>query len=148
MLVSSGSNCLNLFHPNQILFFTAASASPSTLSVTPKYQNLSSNSRYVLTPIYTVVHSVLVTVFMQPLWTNVSRTSRIQTISRRENRSQGSLGDWREYYWFSRTKKVTTMIWSMYRVRPKKHPPLQKSHYFQNNLIFFGENFRGYSWDI
>jgi len=26
----------------------------------------------------------------------------------------------------------------------KKHP-LQKSHYFQNNLIFFGELFRGYS---
>jgi len=26
----------------------------------------------------------------------------------------------------------------------KKHP-LQKSHYFQNKLIFFGEIFRGYS---
>ena len=30
----------------------------------------------------------------------------------------------------------------------KKNNPLQKSHYFQNNLIFFGEIFRGYSWDI
>ena len=33
---------------------------------------------------------------------------------------------------------------SIYRVQLKKHP-LQKSHYFQNNLIFFGEIFRGYS---
>jgi len=30
----------------------------------------------------------------------------------------------------------------------KKPLPLQKSHYFQNSLIFFGELFRGYSWDI
>ena len=29
-----------------------------------------------------------------------------------------------------------------------KNNPLQKSHYFQNNLIFFSEIFRGYSWDI
>jgi len=27
----------------------------------------------------------------------------------------------------------------------KKNNPLQKSHYFQDNLIFFGEIFRGYS---
>jgi len=27
----------------------------------------------------------------------------------------------------------------------QKNNPLQKSHYFQNNLIFFGEIFRGYS---
>jgi len=33
----------------------------------------------------------------------------------------------------------------IYRVRQKNNPPLQKSHYSQNNLIFFGELFRGYS---
>jgi len=27
----------------------------------------------------------------------------------------------------------------------QKNTPLQRSHYFQNNLIFFGEIFRGYS---
>jgi len=36
----------------------------------------------------------------------------------------------------------------VYRVRLKNTPTLQKSHYFQNNLIFFGEIFRGYSWDV
>ena len=30
----------------------------------------------------------------------------------------------------------------------KKNTPLQKSHYFQNNLIFFGELFRDYLRDI
>jgi len=29
-----------------------------------------------------------------------------------------------------------------------KNNPLQKSHYFQNNLVFFAELFRGYSRDI
>ena len=29
-----------------------------------------------------------------------------------------------------------------------KNPPLQKSHYFQHNLMLFGELFRGYSRDI
>ena len=32
----------------------------------------------------------------------------------------------------------------MYRVRLKNNP-VQKFHYFRNNLIFFGEIFRGYS---
>jgi len=39
LLVSNGTNCLNLFHPIQILAFTAASASPSTLNISPRYQN-------------------------------------------------------------------------------------------------------------
>jgi len=33
LLVSIGTNCLNLFHPIQILVSTAASASPSTLNM-------------------------------------------------------------------------------------------------------------------
>ena len=41
----------------------------------------------------------------------------------------------------------SSAIFVIYWVWPKKHP-LQKSHYFQNNLIFFGELFRGYLWDI
>jgi len=36
LLVSSGTNCLNLFHPFRILVSTAASASPSTLNMSPK----------------------------------------------------------------------------------------------------------------
>jgi len=36
LLVSSGTNCLNLFQPIRILASTAASASPSTLSMSPK----------------------------------------------------------------------------------------------------------------
>jgi len=36
LLVSSGTNCLNLCHPIRILVFTAASASLSTLNVSPK----------------------------------------------------------------------------------------------------------------
>jgi len=36
LLVSSGTNCLNLFHPIWILISTAASASPSTLNMSPK----------------------------------------------------------------------------------------------------------------
>jgi len=36
LLASNGTNCLNLFHPIQILFSTAASASPSTLNMSPK----------------------------------------------------------------------------------------------------------------
>jgi len=39
--VSNGTNCLNLFHPNGILSSTAASASPSTLSMSPKVAELS-----------------------------------------------------------------------------------------------------------
>jgi len=35
-LVSNGTNCLNLFHPFRILASTAASASPSTLNMSPK----------------------------------------------------------------------------------------------------------------
>ena len=34
-LVSNGTNCLNLFHPIRILASTAASASPSTLNISP-----------------------------------------------------------------------------------------------------------------
>jgi len=36
LLVSNGTNCRNLFHPIQILASTAASASPSTLNISPK----------------------------------------------------------------------------------------------------------------
>jgi len=36
LLVSNGSNCLNLFHPIRILASTAASASPSTLNISPR----------------------------------------------------------------------------------------------------------------
>ena len=36
ILVSNGTNCLNLFHPMWILFSTAASASPATLNMSPK----------------------------------------------------------------------------------------------------------------
>jgi len=35
LLVSSGTNCLNLFHPIRILVFTPASASPSTFNMSP-----------------------------------------------------------------------------------------------------------------
>ena len=35
LLVSNGTNCLNLFHPIRILDSTAASASPSTLNISP-----------------------------------------------------------------------------------------------------------------
>jgi len=33
LLVSNGTNCLNLFHPTQILVSTAVSASLSTLNI-------------------------------------------------------------------------------------------------------------------
>jgi len=36
LLVSNGTNCLNLFYPIQILVSTAALASPSTLNMSPK----------------------------------------------------------------------------------------------------------------
>ena len=36
LLVSKGTNCLNLFHPSRTLASTAASASHSTLSMSPK----------------------------------------------------------------------------------------------------------------
>ena len=36
LLVSNGTNCLNLFHPIRILTSTAASASPSTLNISPR----------------------------------------------------------------------------------------------------------------
>jgi len=36
LLVSNGTNCLNLFHPIQILFSAAASASQSALNMSPK----------------------------------------------------------------------------------------------------------------
>jgi len=36
LLVSSDTNCLNLFHPVQILASTAASASPSTFNISPR----------------------------------------------------------------------------------------------------------------
>jgi len=36
LLVSNGTNCLNLFHPIRILMSTTASASPSTLNMSPK----------------------------------------------------------------------------------------------------------------
>jgi len=36
ILVSNGTNCVNLFHPVRILFSTAASACPSTFDLSPK----------------------------------------------------------------------------------------------------------------
>jgi len=36
LLVSNGTNCLNLYHPIQILASIAASASPSTLNISPR----------------------------------------------------------------------------------------------------------------
>jgi len=36
LLVSNGTNCLKLFHPIWILFYTAGSASPSILNLSPK----------------------------------------------------------------------------------------------------------------
>jgi len=36
LLVSNGTHCLNLFHPIRILASTAASASPSTLNISPR----------------------------------------------------------------------------------------------------------------
>jgi len=36
LMVSNGTNCLNLFHPMRILVSTAASASPSTLNMSLK----------------------------------------------------------------------------------------------------------------
>jgi len=36
LLVSSGTNCLNLFQPIRLLAYTAASASPFTLSMSPR----------------------------------------------------------------------------------------------------------------
>jgi len=53
LLVSNGTNCLNLFHPIQILVSTAALASPSTLNMSPKWQNLFTNSRFASLPIST-----------------------------------------------------------------------------------------------
>jgi len=40
LLVSNGTNCLNLFHPIQIMVSTATSASPSTLNKSPKITKL------------------------------------------------------------------------------------------------------------
>ena len=57
LLVSSGTSCLNLFQPIRILASTAASASPSTLSMSPRQQNLSTNSNFALAPISTLVHT-------------------------------------------------------------------------------------------
>ena len=75
LLVSNSADCLNLFHPIRILVFTAASASPSTLNMSPK------NKTYLLTsflhwhPISTLVRPVPITGFTQPLQTNIFITS-------------------------------------------------------------------------
>ena len=55
ILLSNGTNCLKLFQAVQILASTAALASPSTLSMSPKWQNFSTKSRFALTPISTLV---------------------------------------------------------------------------------------------
>jgi len=52
LLVSNGTNCLNLFHPMRILASTAASASPSTRNISPRWQNLSTTSRFALYDLY------------------------------------------------------------------------------------------------
>jgi len=70
LLVSNGTNCLNLFHRVQILVYPAALASPSTPNMLPKWRNVSTNCRFALMPISTVVHPVPVTGFMQSLQTN------------------------------------------------------------------------------
>ena len=70
LLVSKGTNCVNLFHPTRILASTAASASPPTLSMSPKWQNISTNSGFALAPISTLVRPALVTGFKQPLEVN------------------------------------------------------------------------------
>jgi len=70
LLVSSGNNCLNLFHSIRILASTAASASPSTLSISPWSQNLSTTSRFALAPISTLVRPVLIKGFEQSLQIN------------------------------------------------------------------------------
>jgi len=53
-----------------ILASTAASASPSTVSMSPRQQNLSTNSNFALAPISTLVRPALVTGFKQPLQIN------------------------------------------------------------------------------
>jgi len=70
LLVSNGTNCLNLFHPIQILASTAASASPSTLNISPRQQNLSTTSKFALAPISKLERPVLITGFKQSLQIN------------------------------------------------------------------------------
>jgi len=71
LLVSYGTNCLNLFHPIQILASTTEHfQSPSTFNTSLKKQNLSTDSRFALTQISTLVWSVLVTGFTQLLQIN------------------------------------------------------------------------------
>jgi len=53
LLVSSVT--INLFPSIQILTSTVASASPFTLNMSPKSQNLSTNSRFSLAPVSTLV---------------------------------------------------------------------------------------------
>jgi len=63
ILVSSGI-------PVWILASTAASASLSTLTMSPNQQNLSTNSVFALAPISALVQPILVTGFKQPLQIN------------------------------------------------------------------------------
>jgi len=55
-----------------------------------------------------------------------------------QTKLDGSVTSWN--LWIASVRELR-----IYRVRLKNTPPLQKSDYFQNNLIFFGELFRGYS---
>jgi len=61
LLVCNGTNCLNLFHPIQILFSTAASASPPIFNISPKLQNSSTNSRFAWSRISALVLPLLET---------------------------------------------------------------------------------------
>jgi len=45
LVVIRGTSCLHLFHPFHTLASIAASSSPSMLSMSPKYQTLSTNYR-------------------------------------------------------------------------------------------------------
>ena len=63
LLLCNGTNCLNLLHHHLRLH--------SVVSMSPKWQNLSTNSTFALTPMSTLVHSVPVTGFIQLLLANV-----------------------------------------------------------------------------
>jgi len=68
LLISNGTNCLNLFH--QFEFWSPQLHQHLHLHSTCHLKNLSTNCRLALTPISTLVRPVLVTGFMQPLQTN------------------------------------------------------------------------------
>ena len=66
LLVTNGTSCLNLFDPIRILVSRAALASLSKLSVSPKQQNVSTDSQFALAPILILV--ILVSVKEGPAY--------------------------------------------------------------------------------